>query len=55
MLFYLSEGDPARKKHLMKTKEKDVNDYYYERRVRDLNSLLDHIAYLRYAESLNRK
>jgi len=40
---------------MRKTKEKDVLDYYYLNRVQDLNSLLDHIAYVKHLKEEQKK
>jgi len=54
-LYYLSNGNPGEIKVLMKTKEKDVLNYYYINRVNDLNSLLDHIAHIKYLKENEEK
>lgn len=48
IIFYLTDGNPAKIKQMRKTKEKDVLDYYYLNRVQNLNELLDHIAYIKH-------
>lgn len=53
MVFYLSDGDPAKAVKIKSTSEKLVNDYYYQNRVSDLNKLIDHIAYLKHLEKNN--
>jgi len=40
---------------MRKTKEKDVLDYYYLSRVQELNSLLDHIAYVKHLREEEKK
>lgn len=55
MIYYLAEGDPIRGTQLKRTNEKMVNDYYYQKKISDLNSLIEHIAYLKYLKEQNEK
>ena len=55
VLFYLTDGNPAEIKRMRKTKQKDVLDYYYLSRVQELNSLLDHIAYVKHLREEEKK
>ena len=55
ILYYLSKGDPGRIRDLRRTKLKDIYNYYYLSRIKDLDELLGHIAYLRHMKELEKK
>ena len=55
ILYYLSQSDPTKIKEFHKTKLKHIYSYYYLNRIKDLNELLDQIAYLRHIKELEKK
>jgi len=55
-LYYLSDGNPVLAGQMRKVKAKQLYNYYYINRVKELNELLDHIAYLKHLkEEENRR
>jgi hypothetical protein len=55
IVYYLSNGDPGRIGEIRSTKIKDVYKYYLLNREKDINSLLEHIAYLKYLKKTEEK
>ena len=55
IVYYLSNGDPGKIKKIRNAGINDLHKYYLLNRARDLNSLLDHIAYLKYLKRLEEK
>ncbi|MDR3625272.1 MAG: hypothetical protein P4L45_00480 [Ignavibacteriaceae bacterium] len=52
VVYYLSNGDPGRIKEIRCTNIKDVYKYYLLNREKDINSLLEHAAYLKYLKKM---
>jgi hypothetical protein len=55
MICYLSNGDISKIRKLRSTGENDLRKYYLLNRAKDLNNLLDYIAYLKYLKKLDVK
>jgi len=55
VVYYLSCGCPDKIKDIRSAGIKDVYKYYLLNRVRDVNNLLEHIAYIKYLRKSEEK
>jgi len=55
IIYFLSGGDPTQIKLLRETILDDVFQYYYLRRVEQLNQIYENIAHAQHLEELEKK